>query len=297
MSTTLTIGISAYNEAPNIGRLLKDIEVQQFPTEVVVKQVLVVSDGSSDQTVDVALSSPLKNLKVLEDGKRLGLAARLNQIFQQSKTDIVIILNADIRLVGTHCLYSLLKPVLDQGADLTSCPIEAHYPHTIVEAALTASMNIKNEIFDSYLDGDNVYTCHGPARAFSKKLYSKLRFPHSVGEDAYSYLYAKKHGYQYAYTQATRVKYRLPATFVDHQKQSHRFIQSKKQFINEFGTEFVRQAYELPRHMMLGKTAKYFFKSPMSVLLYACCTLGVLLTGIGSKPVPSAWTIASSSKK
>src|SRR5438067_1210590 len=94
--TSITIGISAYNEEKNIGNLLQSIFAQKF-TDIQLAEVLVYSDGSTDNTVATAASWS-KRVTVHEGKKRKGKWYRLNQMMHQAKGDIIVFLDADVIL-------------------------------------------------------------------------------------------------------------------------------------------------------------------------------------------------------
>jgi glycosyltransferase involved in cell wall biosynthesis len=297
MKKTLTIGISAYNEETTIRKLLHEVSLQQLGPDILLEKILVISDGSDDRTVEFALSSGINKLEVLNDRKRQGLAARLNQILSTTTSDVLVILNADIRIPDKQSLRRLCGPVVRGTADLTASRILSLPAETLIERALTISMSLKNRIFDSYKNGQNVYTCHGPARAFSKALYAKLTFTHSVGEDAYSYLYCVKNGFSYQYVPESVVYYRLPSNLNDHQKQMLRFEQSRMLYKNEFGKAFLAQEYHLPAKLMGYELVKFLITHPLDVVVYSLIFLLSKITTLKSKPVPTTWDISKSSKR
>lgn len=293
---SLTIAIVAYNEADNIAALLSDLRSQHIASAQ-LQAIHVISDGSTDHTVSAAKETNLPLLTVKDSKKRLGLAMRQNQVFQRGSTDLIVLLNADVRIEDPHMINALISPIIHGQAELTSCNQSTLPSKNLIEQSLSLSISLKTRVFEHYQHGDNVYTCHGTARAFSKKLYSVLRFPHSVGEDAYSYLYATYHHYPYVYVPQTTVWYKLPSTFADHSKQALRFHQSKKQFIGEFGELFMRKIYYLPREMIMTELWKAFLNSPISVTLYVAIFCLIKIGSLIKQPnFPTAWDIALSSK-
>ncbi|RLC37977.1 glycosyl transferase family 2, partial [Candidatus Falkowbacteria bacterium] len=77
--TTVTVGIPAYNEADNIAYLLKDL-LGQKQADFKLERIIVISDGSSDNTAEIAQKSGNKIIKVINGRIRKGVAMRLNQI-------------------------------------------------------------------------------------------------------------------------------------------------------------------------------------------------------------------------
>jgi glycosyltransferase involved in cell wall biosynthesis len=294
--STLSIGIPAYNEEKTIVRLLNDVYSQDFG-ELELKEVIVVSDGSDDKTVSLVKSIKQPTLKLLAKKDRKGIATRLNNLCEESTGDCLIILNADIRIKDRLFVQKLSQPIVTGKADLTSCNQVPLKPSTSVEKALATSIEIKTEVFEKYLDGNNVYTCHGTARAFSKSMYKKISFPHSVGEDAYAYFFAVAKNMNYVYVTNTEVYYKLPTTLEDHFKQNKRFIQSQSQFIQEFGNEFMKKMYYLPQSQVLLATIKKAITAPVSTIQFIAIFILMKLRMPKEVTTGETWDIALSSKE
>jgi len=95
----ITVVIPAYNEAHAIGEVLDDI--QQHCSEIVA-QVIVVDDGSSDDTARVAES---KKVTVIRQGHNRGYGASLKTGIRAADTDWIVTMDAD----GQHRAEYLWK--------------------------------------------------------------------------------------------------------------------------------------------------------------------------------------------
>ena len=106
----ITAIIPAYNEEKAIGRIVEDVKRY-------VQDVVVVDDGSSDATRDVALSA---GATVLRHQKNLGYGSALATGFAHFKNNgagIMVVLDGD----GQHDpseIPRLIKPLLDGQADI-----------------------------------------------------------------------------------------------------------------------------------------------------------------------------------
>src|SRR3989344_3457572 len=93
--TTITIGIPAYNEEGNIGQLLTSLAKQEF-THVVLSEIIVFSDASTDKTVSIIKNLPMKRVHVIDGNKRRGKSNAMNKIIKATASDILVLLDADI---------------------------------------------------------------------------------------------------------------------------------------------------------------------------------------------------------
>ena len=90
----VTILIAAFNEAQSIEKTLRAIFEQDYAGEI---QVIVINDGSSDETATLVEAARNKNpqLHLLDLKHNIGKAAALNKGLAKCVTDIVITIDAD----------------------------------------------------------------------------------------------------------------------------------------------------------------------------------------------------------
>lgn len=293
---TLTIGIPAYNEGNNIGSLLQSLKSQKLESAKIVK-IIVYSDASTDNTIALLNKMKMKTLEVILGKKRTGKSYAMNQIIKRTKSDVLALLDADILVRDRHMIEKLIEPILMEHADLTSARVKEFWTKSKFEEILKISMLLKKDIFESYKNGNNIYTCHGRARALSKKLYKSIKFKTSVvAEDAYAYLFTIYNKFSYKFAKNANIHYRLPGTFKDHQKQSVRFIQSYKQLTSEFGVKFIDKETTLPPRMALPYVFKYFLKYPLTLVLYALIFCYMKFRSVFVNEMKETWVIAESTK-
>jgi glycosyltransferase involved in cell wall biosynthesis len=291
---TVTIAIPALNEAANIGYLLDDLD-KQNQCSFILEKIIVNSDGSTDKTNEIVKSKNDTKLVLIENKETKGAAVRQNEMFRLCTSTILVLLDADIEITDFNFIEKLIAPVVAGEADLTSCPIREKEPNSVMEKALFVSMQVKNKIFEELRDGNNVYTCHGTARAFSKRFYKNFEFIESPGEDAYSYFYCIKNGFKYRFVRDAYVRYRLSDNLADYRKQNLRFIRSKALMAEKFGGEYIRRQYEVPMSRVVVPALMCAIKHPGVSLLYLF-VYGVSSLSYRFSRVPSGWGLSESSK-
>ena len=292
---TVTIGIPAYNEEANIGFLLQEL-LRQKQKNYKLEEILIASDGSKDKTVSVINKIQNKKVKVLDSKERRGTAVRQNQLLKVAKGDILVLINADIMIKDRNYIEKLVLPIVKQKSDLTATVWKELNPRNFFEEILFVSMKIKRNAFEKFNSGNNLYTCTGTARAFSKRLYKTLQFPSSIGEDAFSYLFCIYNKFNYQFVKNTIVYYRLPSEYKDHERQSIRFIQSKKKFSKLFGKDFVTAQYKIPMQLYVISGLQYLLKFPLHTMLYVFLYCGITLKSYFVSKLSDVWEISSSSK-
>src|SRR5947209_6505819 len=108
---TISVGIPAHNEESSIRNVLQSILDQQ-ENNFVLKEVIVISDGSTDKTVEKAKAISDRRITIIDDKKRKGKSARLNQICTKCTGDILILCDADI-IIDNNKLFSIIIDQID----------------------------------------------------------------------------------------------------------------------------------------------------------------------------------------
>ncbi len=110
----ITIGICAYNEERNIERTIRSVFRQKCRI-CTVKDVLIVSSGSTDRTDELvsSLSKEYSSAKLIPQAKREGKNSAINLLFDNKTTEIMVFLNADNVFENTESLDRLIEPLLD----------------------------------------------------------------------------------------------------------------------------------------------------------------------------------------
>ena len=77
----ITVGMAVHNQSELVGAAVRSILNQTFSDW----ELLALDDGSSDRIQSVLRSFTDCRIHVIHDGRRLGLAARLNQLVDMSQ--------------------------------------------------------------------------------------------------------------------------------------------------------------------------------------------------------------------
>ena len=124
----LSVIIPAYREAERIGKNLLEIE-EYLTAKNFSYEVLVVTDGSPDNTADVArgFAGKVKNLRVIENKENHGKGYVVRQGLLESKGEYRVFLDADGSTAITH--VDTFLPEFAKGFDVVigSRDIEGTY--------------------------------------------------------------------------------------------------------------------------------------------------------------------------
>lgn len=95
--TSITISIPAYNEAQNIGVLIEDVILEIRDIHEFAFQILVIDDGSYDDTPKIlsSLSKKYPIIKIHTHKKNMGFGQTIKEVFQMPKSDWVLFISGD----------------------------------------------------------------------------------------------------------------------------------------------------------------------------------------------------------
>lgn len=109
MSKTINVVIPAYNEEARIGETLK--AVQELDN---ITKIIVVNDGSTDNTADVARQYTVDVINLRENG---GKGGAMNKALPYINSDIIVFLDADLGETASEA-NKIIAEVVNGNADL-----------------------------------------------------------------------------------------------------------------------------------------------------------------------------------
>lgn len=291
---SVCVGVPAYNEEHGIKSLITSL-LQQKEEGFFLKEILVISDASTDNTVQAARSLHDKRVRIIEGTSRLGKPFRLNQIFSQSRCEIVVILDADIVIPSKNTLRNLIMPFTTNTEVVFASGNAKPLPGTnFVQKVLYHA----EAMWDICIKNKPMYQTEGSIRAFKKVLYKKLRFPSKSADDVFPYLYCIKNKFTTSYVRSALVYYQLPFTYKDYLLQASRYLYSEDIQSSTFNTKIINSSYVIKPTHKLKTFITYSLKHPLFMVTYLLFLVGPrFLYFFKINTASSVWIIASSTKK
>jgi cellulose synthase/poly-beta-1,6-N-acetylglucosamine synthase-like glycosyltransferase len=93
----VSIGVMAHNEERNIGRLLERL-LEQETRKAVIKDIIVVSSGSTDGTNNIVrdFCKRDKRVRLIEEPRRRGKAHAINLFLMECGCDFAVLVSGDV---------------------------------------------------------------------------------------------------------------------------------------------------------------------------------------------------------
>ena len=114
MHKTVTVIVPAFNEGKNIKRVLTTLKEAQAIG--VVSEIIVVDDGSKDNTTQEAINCDVKVLKLTENkGKARAMAEGL----KAASSEFCLFIDADLTNLRTEYIAQLVKPLSNKENCMT----------------------------------------------------------------------------------------------------------------------------------------------------------------------------------
>lgn len=261
-SLHVSVVIPAYNEEKTVGHVVKTALSCKY-----VHEVLVVDDGSSDNTYEKAKMS---GASIIRHTTNQGKGAALKTGFKHSKGDIVVFIDADLQNLTINQVDNIIKPILEGKADITKTKFKREAGRVTELTAKPLLNFFFPEIkFDQPLSGQF---------AAKRSSLNKIRFEEDYGVDVGIVLDADVHGLNIKEVDIGHIKHQMSS------------LTDLNLVANEVVRTIVDRAMEYGRVTMMDSMGKYI---RMGILGLSLASLGVFGVFFIRIIPPTIWIITA----
>lgn len=264
--TTVTILVPAYNEEKNIRQLLSALLVQKTE-DFVVENIIVVSDGSTDNTVRYVHDIKDDRISVIDSSKRLGKVKRLNESYRKNKSDILAQFDADVLPKDENTLANLIEPFQsDKALSIVYGNPVPVMPSTYVGRLVRFGYYVWEEA-KQMIPNPERYNSSGTIMAFSKRFLQTYKIPDEeyITEDTYSFYYAKSKGLKTYFQRDAIVYIKLAQTYNEYVNQMNRYMTTNFDMPAIFGRELTDKYETITESIKLKALMKYMRTQPVHI--------------------------------
>jgi len=296
---TVTVAVSALNEKKNITAFLESVFIQR-EMGFVLERVIIISDGSTDNTVAYARALPDARVEVWEHSERIGKSSRLNELYAVVTSDILVQSDADVVFAHPYVIRDIIAPLIfEKGVGMCGghpTPVQAN---TFTEKAVNLTAEAYIPLRKTLRGGNNVLSVDGRILAYKKELIKKITVPEDmIANDMYTYFCCLTKGYAYRYVRSAVVYYRSPMDMKDQIRQNTRFASAPARMKRHFSEALVSYEYHIPRRVILPRMIKVCLRHPILAgyifVVNQYCKIKALFV---EKHLTARWNMAWSTKR
>jgi glycosyltransferase involved in cell wall biosynthesis len=137
MKPLISIAIPVFNAESTIDLAIKSVLLQEYSNW----ELLIIDDGSSDQSMDIARRYDDPRIKLMSDGTNLGLISRLNTIPSLSRGEYLARMDADDIMHPKRLISQLHFMETNPEVDVIDCAI-----YSIDENNIITGIRNQNEL-------------------------------------------------------------------------------------------------------------------------------------------------------
>lgn len=214
MPINCSMGIMAYNEEANIGRLLEAVITQKFK-EVALTEIVVVASGCTDNTEAIVLEWAKRDsrIRLISQEKRAGKAAAINDYLPRAQERILVLCSADL-LPEPEAIERLVAPFADPEVGMTSSrPVPVNDASQFMGYAAHMLWGLHHAInMKSFKAGEMIAI---------RKIFERIPY-HTAVDEASMEPVIRGQGYQAKYVPTAIVYNKGPETLADFLRQRRR---------------------------------------------------------------------------
>jgi cellulose synthase/poly-beta-1,6-N-acetylglucosamine synthase-like glycosyltransferase len=248
----ITVGICAYNEGNNIGKLLQNVLSDQKLSGD--SEVLVVCSGCTDNTADVVNEFAAKDsrVKAYFEKERNGKASAINYILSKAKSDTILFISADT-LPKKGAFKKLTHKLQTPNVGIVSGnPVPVNSTNSLVGRIVQLMWHFHGHVFEELNDAG--LARHATEIFCVRRGIVDTMPVETVNDDAFIAVTAKKKGWLIKYSSEAQVSMCGPKTFREYFQQRRRVIFGHYQLRRLTGESPQYLVHLLPLHPV--KTVK-----------------------------------------
>jgi len=298
---TVTIGIPAHNEESNIKNMLESV-MKQRGKLFILEKIIVFCDGCTDNTFKIVKQMSRKNkiINVVNDGKRIGKAARLNQIYTMNRSDLIGTFDADIVLERDCELELMVREFVKNRKVLVVAARQTPFrAESLMGRFANASFNMLQNASMRWRNGNNIHSLQGSASILRGVFAKSFKYPtNTISDQGCLYFTAVKRGRNsFRFAKNTRFIFRTVATFSDWRKLAARsLIFDKQNLAVHFGKKIISE-YQMPKKYIRKAVLYILLRDPIGAVGSVLMNLFIRVFPYGSREKGSSlWEITKSSK-
>jgi len=246
---TIDVVIPALNEESFIENVLHDVNMAKQHDWFQIQKIYVISDASTDRTNDIVQRVARRDhrIELIKKRERKGKQDSINLVLSLTSADIVLFIDADVRLANEHSIAKLLHHLRDGENALVQGGLVRVHPGFTPHAAKLASHfdwilvdKIRRQKAMSW------WSIDGRVMALSRDFFRHLTLPRSLADDQFIFYSCIQQGFKFVWADDAIFYYGPPKSIADFSHQWSRYFFYTKKSCQHFGEELIRREMSVP---------------------------------------------------
>jgi len=246
---TIDVVIPVLNEESCIEALLQDVMIPRSHDWFQIQNIYVISDASTDQTHDIVqrLARIDFRIKLIKKPERKGKYDSINLAFSISSADVVLFIDADVRLADEHSLAKLIHYFQDDKIGLVQGGlVRVHPGFTRHEEKLAAHFDwivvdkIRRRKAMSW------WSIDARVMALTRDFYRQLVLPCYLADDQFIFYSCIQQGRGFVWADDAIFYYGPPDSMADFSHQWSRYFFYTRKSCQYFGDKLIRNDMSIP---------------------------------------------------
>lgn len=292
---TVIIGIRAYNEEANIHRLLTCL-IHQSEKEIAIKKIIVVNDGSRDNTAREIRKVHDKQILLVNNDFRKGQTYCQNLIFSRANSDIVVLLEADTLPTSLSYISSLVDPIVsNRMTGLVQGNVDYAQPKTLIGRVIHEQDAIYRRVIARKKNLKRIFISGRGGRAFSRRVYTQLHWPAHVPEDAFAALWCIRKKIHIKVQKRAACVFRLPENVTDFRHARQKVLTGRIALEKYFSANEIGALYGRGNEAMVMMFVEFILANPNYCAVYFFLKIYAEIVGF-NRNFSDYWEIGKSTK-
>ena len=270
---TVDIVVPAFNEGSCIGDLLNDVIMARQDDWFQIQHIYVISDASTDQTDDIVQQVATRDhrVKLTRKQERKGKQDSINLAFSITSADVVVFIDADVRLASGDSISKLVQYFRDgetalvQGGLVRVCPgLGVNPPKQAGYFDWILVDRIRRQKDMSWWSVD------ARVMALSRDFYQYLFLPRYLADDQFIFYSCIQQRRKFVWAEDAVFYYGSPESIADFSQQWSRYFFYTKKSRQHFGKDLIARQMRVPslRRAIMSSLIRHPFCGLMWVLCY-----------------------------
>jgi len=281
-TATVDIVIPAFNEGSCIEGLLNDVVMAKQDNWFEIQHIYVISDASTDQTDHIVqqVATRDQRVKLIRKHERKGKQDSINLAFSISSADVLVFIDADVRLASEHSMLKLVQYFRDGMTALVQGGLVRTRPGLSLNPAKQAAyfdwilvQRIRRQKDMSWWSVD------GRVMALSRDFYQYLSLPYSLTDDQFIFYSCVQQHRKFVWAEDAIFYYGPPESIADFSHQWSRYFFYTNKSHQYFGEDLIDKDMSVPGlwRTIMSTIIRHPFSGLMWVLCYGISKVEFML--------------------